>query len=127
MTVKRISMAVGPLLTSDESCILLTEGRLSRRPAGRAAGSCIKQLMLLREISVRTRYKAKAHFEGLGVVQIITELYLSCIKKYDSGEFCKIVIEIEEQVEGNGIDRMLNVIAVKKEIRFSEISAIKHI
>ena len=77
--------------------------------------------MLLREISVRTRYKSKVHFEGLGVIQIITGLYLSCIKKYDAGEFCKIVIEIGEQVEENGIDRMLNVIAVKKQFDLRNI------
>jgi hypothetical protein len=76
--------------------------------------------MQLREISVGPRSKSKVHFEGLGIIQIITELYLSCLKKYDSGEFCKIIIEIGEQVEENGIDRMLNVVAVKKQFDFEK-------
>jgi hypothetical protein len=69
--------------------------------------------MILKDISVGVPYKSKIHFEGRGFIQVVEALYLSCIKRFSSGSFNKIVIELDNDVIGDHLDRMLEVILIK--------------
>ena len=76
--------------------------------------------MFLRDLSVETPRRSLNSFGRNGIAIGIEELYLSCLGKFYSGDFAKVIVETDQMISDFSVDKMIDVIKIRKSFDFEK-------